>query len=199
MTPRDDPPRSPEEAAAAESRDPSDAAGEGDSGPDRDGESAGPSFPPGPQALDPRVIHVWRGGLALRTLLYAAMALGLDLWLEPPGPTGLATGTVVIVGLLLVVFLPGLRHRHWRYELRERLVVLRHGLLWRTVSLVPHVRIQHVDTQRGPLERGLGLARLVIHTAAIRGGELEIPGLPVEEAERIRDHLARASGIDDAL
>lgn len=188
---------------------PSGTAGPGSEPPDTDAVGLPPvdsrhgdgsdGLPEGPQPLDPRVILVWRVGLALRTLLYAAVALGLDMWLDPPVPRGILAGAVLLVGGILTLLLPPLQHRHWRYELRDRLVVLQHGVLWRTTTMVPHTRIQHVDTQRGPMERWLGLSRLVLHTAAIRGGELEVPGLLADAAEPIRDHLARASGIDDAL
>jgi len=41
----------------------------------------------------------------------------------------------------------------------------------------------------GPLDRRLGLAKVVLHTAAA-ASDAAIPGLPLAEAERLRDRLA---------
>ena len=83
--------------------------------------------------------------------------------------------------------------------LRDEDVLIRQGVFWHTTSLVPHSRIQHVDTLRGPLERWLGLARVVIYTAGTRGARLTIPALAAEEAEALRDRLALLGGRGDAV
>ena len=62
------------------------------------------------------------------------------------------------------------------------------GALFRKVTTVPRWRVQHVDVTQGPLERRLGLARLVIHTAGARSS-VEIAGLAQEDAASIRDGL----------
>jgi hypothetical protein len=49
--------------------------------------------------------------------------------------------------------------------------------------------MQLVDVRRGPLERYLGLATVQLHTAAATT-DATIPGLPPEEAARLRDQLA---------
>jgi membrane protein YdbS with pleckstrin-like domain len=45
-----------------------------------------------------------------------------------------------------------------------------------------------VDISRGPLSRLLGLSDVRVVTAAASTG-MSIPGLPVVEAEELRDHL----------
>jgi len=54
---------------------------------------------------------------------------------------------------------------------------------------VPYGRMQYVDVTAGPLDRRLGLAKVVLHTAAA-ASDAAIPGLPLAEAERLRDRLA---------
>jgi membrane protein YdbS with pleckstrin-like domain len=49
-------------------------------------------------------------------------------------------------------------------------------------------RIQTVDTQRGPVERWFGLARLVVTTASAKGA-LKIPGLDHGVAEDLAEQL----------
>ena len=66
-------------------------------------------------------------------------------------------------------------------------------------TLVPWVRVQHVDTRRGVLEQSFGLATVVVHTAA---GSHTIPLLPQAEAEALRERiagLARADDVDEEL
>ena len=53
----------------------------------------------------------------------------------------------------------------------------------------PITRIQHIELKRGPIERKVGLARLQVFSA---GGEMhtfEIPGLPLETAQQLRQFI----------
>jgi len=63
------------------------------------------------------------------------------------------------------------------------------GILFRRLVLVPYGRMQLVDVRRGPLERYFGLATVQLHTAAATT-DATIPGLPPDEAGRLRDQLA---------
>lgn len=77
----------------------------------------------------------------------------------------------------------------WGYAERERDLLVRHGLLIRRLSIVPYARMQFVDVTAGPLERVFNLATVQLHTAAA-ASDARIPGLPPEEATRLRDRLA---------
>jgi len=56
---------------------------------------------------------------------------------------------------------------------------------------VPYVRVQHIDTNRGPLERFLGLASLRVYTAGSQGADMRIPGLSRERAEEMQEDLKK--------
>ncbi|HEV7195004.1 MAG TPA: PH domain-containing protein [Pedococcus sp.] len=73
-------------------------------------------------------------------------------------------------------------------ELEEELVV-RRGRIFRSLVSVPYGRLQYVDVHSGPLDRLLGIAEVTLHTASpqLSAG---IPGLPVAEAEALRQRLA---------
>ena len=58
-------------------------------------------------------------------------------------------------------------------------------------TIVPFVRVQHVDTQRGPIERAAGLSSVVVYTAGSRGADVTIPGLTPERAEALQEQLRR--------
>ena len=116
------------------------------------------------------------------------------LMLIVPGAlTGLAAFAILTPALLW----PTLRYRCWRWEVEDDRVVIQRGVVWRTRSVIPRVRIQHVDTRSSPLQRWLGLASLVIYTAGTRGADAEIPGLATETAERLREQLAEIEGQDE--
>jgi membrane protein YdbS with pleckstrin-like domain len=100
---------------------------------------------------------------------------------------------VLAVGVVLV---PELRWRRWRYEVRDAEIDLLHGTVRITRTLVPMLRVQHVDTTRGPLEQLLGLATVVIHTAA---GTTTIPALETAEAAQLRDRIAALARTADEL
>ena len=84
----------------------------------------------------------------------------------------------------------------WGYAERDHDLLVRHGLLIRRLSIVPYARMQFVDVTAGPLERAFHLATVQLHTAAA-ASDAQIPGLPPEEAARLRDRLT-ALGEDRA-
>jgi uncharacterized protein len=157
--------------------------------------------PDGPahRSLHPRAITLWRlRALAAGALLVAGM-VAAELLLDLPAPTGLATSLAAVAVAAYTLLVPPARYRAWRMTLRPDDLVLHRGILFRTTTIVPHARIQHVDTQHGPLDRVLGLADLVVFTAGSRGAILTVPALALAEAERLRDSLAELSGTGDAV
>ena len=77
----------------------------------------------------------------------------------------------------------------WGYAERADDLLIRRGLMFRELVVVPYGRMQFVDVQAGPLERAFGLAQVQLHTASA-GTDARIPGLSAAEAARLRDRLA---------
>jgi len=78
-------------------------------------------------------------------------------------------------------------------------LLVRKGILFRSLTVVPYGRMQFVDVNAGPLDRRCGVAEVRLHTAAAQT-DATIPGLPPEEAARLRDRLtargeARLAGL----
>ena len=94
---------------------------------------------------------------------------------------------VVLMYFLFVYLLPTLRWKWWRYEVREEEIEIQNGLFVIKRTLVPMVRVQHVDTKQGPLLRRSQLASVEISTAATTH---EIPALDSGEAEELRRFIA---------
>jgi len=94
---------------------------------------------------------------------------------------------VLIIALIVAAFTPR-RVRAIGYRLRDDDLVVRRGIMFQRFAAVPYGRMQLVDINRGPLARALGLAELKLVTAAA-ASNITIPGLPMADAEQLRDRL----------
>ena len=126
--------------------------------------------------------------LGLTSLLLLAI-LGVSGALLWGGPGGLGISWFVERG----------RYRSWGYLERDEDLVVRRGLLFRRLTVVPFGRMQFVDVTAGPVDRIFDLATVQLHTAAA-ATDARIPGLRSADAAQLRDRLAtlgeaRASGL----
>jgi membrane protein YdbS with pleckstrin-like domain len=129
---------------------------------------------------------------SLRALIFAAVlagiAYGATLLLDLSDVVLLIVGAFTFVGILGVVYAFAL-YRRWRFDLEADALYLVRGVVTHVETAVPYVRVQHVDTQRTPLDRLLGISRVVVYTAGSRGADVTIPGLTVERARALRNEL----------
>lgn len=102
------------------------------------------------------------------------------------------------IGVALLVWLPRLAYRCWTYTVDDRALVLHHGVVFRSESAIPYFRVQHVDIERGPLERTWGLSRLVVRTASATT-DATIPGLSEHDAADLRRLILERAGRGDAV
>lgn len=75
------------------------------------------------------------------------------------------------------------------YALREKDIVFRRGIIATNVTIVPLNRIQHVALHEGVFSRMYDLSEIQIYTAGGSGSDLRVPGLPKDEAEKIKTFL----------
>lgn len=110
----------------------------------------------------------------------------------------LALGAAAAVaGSLCGAWIGFVRHRRIRWRLDAQGLDVFRGRLWQSETHVPISRVQHLDLRRGPLERAVRLATLVVHTAGTRHTAVAVPGLDQADAERLRERLARQLDHDD--
>lgn len=144
--------------------------------------------------LDP----AYRSYLRARALIRAAALLLAAVVAEAfsPWPTGTALIPALLIGAVMVVILPQRRFARWHYALGDDRLRVQHGAIFRTDTMVPLGRVQHVDIDQGPLMRHWDLSALSLHTAGSHGETVTIPGLRRADAEaireRIRDHIRQA-------
>ncbi|HUR75482.1 MAG TPA: PH domain-containing protein [Sporichthya sp.] len=132
------------------------------------------------------------GVLAVAELLVLGSAVLVAL-LDAAGPgavtAGISTGVLLALGALGWRLI-GRNYEAWGYAERDEDLLVVRGWLFRRMVVVPYGRMQFVDVSAGPLERRFGLATVQLHTAAA-ASDARIPGLPPDEAHRLRDTLAR--------
>lgn len=75
------------------------------------------------------------------------------------------------------------------WVLRAHDLIYRYGVIWRHEVIVPFVRIQHVETLSGPIERAFGLCRLRLFTSGGSGGDLDVLGLSSSLAESVKKQV----------
>ena len=106
--------------------------------------------------------------------------------------TNLPVGAALVVAALLVAGLGlayvGRRFRSWGYLERVEDLLVRRGVMFERLSVVPYGRMQTVEVTAGPLERSLGLATVQLHTASA-ASDARIPGLDRATAADLRDRL----------
>ncbi|RUR03670.1 hypothetical protein ELQ94_02995 [Labedella endophytica] len=136
--------------------------------------------------VSPRAITIELVGDAIGTVVVVAIAVVVWLLIDHPWPL-IAGGAIVLATVITAAFVPR-RIRSIGYLLREDDLLFRRGIMWQRFVAVPYGRMQLVDINRGPLARAFGLAELKFVTASPAAG-ITIPGLPLEEAEGLRDHL----------
>ncbi|MGO9560919.1 MAG: PH domain-containing protein [Acidimicrobiales bacterium] len=150
-------------------------------------------FGPSARLLTMRRVELLVGAVLVAVVVFGALAAsGLII----VGGVGVAA---VIVLTLLADRLLGRRYRSWGYCERSSDLLVRRGVMFQRLTVVPYGRMQLVDVTAGAIERAFGLQTVALHTAAA-ATDARIPGLHPDEATRLRDRLAalgetQAAGI----
>jgi membrane protein YdbS with pleckstrin-like domain len=136
--------------------------------------------------VSPKYVLVDVVGALLFAIVLVAVT-SIPAWISGIAFLWLIPGVIAIVMILVIAFIPR-RVRSIGYQLRADDLLFRRGLLFQRFVSVPYGRMQLVDINRGPVSRALGLADLHFVTAAASSG-VAIPGLPLDDAEELRDRL----------
>jgi uncharacterized protein len=143
--------------------------------------------------LHPNYVKSLRIACLIGVLPLVIAALVLELGGSLPRGSFLAP--VLLLSIWIIVRAPLRRYRARGYDMgADRLRVVR-GLIFHSDTVVPFGRVQHIDVHQGPIERGYGLATLVLHTAGNHNASVSLPGLGHADAlamrEEIRAHVKR--------
>lgn len=151
---------------------------------------------PPARRISRRGLKVWRmtGGLFSFVLWLVVFGIGFTghYFGWPTLYTVVAALLVLIATALNVWIIPAIRWRRWRYEVNEHELELQYGVFFIHRTLVPMVRVQHVDTSQGPLLKRYQLATVSVSTAATVH---EIPAVDVHEAEKLRRSISALARV----
>ncbi|MBW3111300.1 MULTISPECIES: PH domain-containing protein [Bacillaceae] len=146
--------------------------------------------------ISPKALKVWRIYGVLESLVVALLAAGaivLTYLFDWPGWVTVIAGSVFILFTYVFVYLlPMIKWKRWRYEVREQEIELQRGIFIVKRTLVPMVRVQHVDTVQGPILKKYGLSTITISSAATVH---EIPALNMEEADELRNSISQLARV----
>lgn len=140
------------------------------------------------------------GELVKVRLLLTAIWVGLPLVAAVvvavllQGETGWWIWLPALALLLLGAWLVWLVPRQVRaigWCLTQEELLIRKGIMFRSLVVVPYGRLQYCDVNAGPLDRAFGIAKVELHTASA-DSDAVLPGLPTSEAARLRDRLSEA-------
>lgn len=137
-------------------------------------------------AVEPAYRNVIRARTAISWVPLVIAALVLDRALEGT-LRGLLATAVPLFALIAVVIAPPRIWRRLGYRLTPSLLQVVRGWLFHVDTVVPFVRVQHIDVTRGPLDKAFGTASLIVHTAGTHNSIVRLPGLAPERAAEIRD------------
>ncbi|GEL05828.1 PH domain-containing protein [Rummeliibacillus stabekisii] len=146
--------------------------------------------------LSKKGLTVWRIHAAIESLsvlVIALIACALTYYFEGPyWIYAVSIAVVIIYSFLNMYLFPNIRWDHWRYEVREQEIEIQHGLFIVKRTLIPMVRVQHVDSSQGPILKHYHLASISISTAATIH---TIPALTVEEADGLRASISELARV----
>lgn len=120
--------------------------------------------------------------------------VSVPLWFALSGSLGdwaWLTWIPAVIGVCLTAWIwwwAPRNRRSWGYVEAEDDFIVRGGIMFRRLVTVPYGRMQFVDVQSGPVARAFGFATVTLHTASTSTAA-EIPGVPLDEATRLRNRL----------
>ncbi|HJL05550.1 MAG TPA: PH domain-containing protein [Polyangiaceae bacterium LLY-WYZ-15_(1-7)] len=152
------------------------------------------------EQLDEKVVWYWRAAAVPRVLaLLVPVSIGLiaSFGRERTATALWVVGLVGAAGLawaLGTIVFARLRFRRFAFRLAGGVLHVRRGVFVHREKIIPVDRMQHLDVDRGPVERAFGLARLSVFTAGGRGATFQLPGLPPERAYALRQRILATRG-----
>ena len=145
--------------------------------------------------LHPDFVKVTRIGWAVGAMPLIIGALALEV--AGLLPRGVFLVPVLALAAYMILAVPLRRYHARGYRLDDDRLRGVRGILFRSDTVVPFGRVQHIDVQQGPIERIYKLGTLVLHTAGNHNASVSLPGLAHADAlamrESIRAHVRRES------
>ena len=155
-----------------------------------------------PDALTPAGVDFCHVSKSLATVRLIAAVLSLGIPAAAFAVLGVifspwfyvGAGVAVLIFLWLLWLIPR-QVRAIQFATTETDFLVRRGIMFRRLDIVPYGRIQYVGVHEGPIARKLGVAAIQLHTAAA-DTDASLDGLPASQAAELRDLLV-ANGVSN--
>lgn len=142
------------------------------------------------QPVEPSYRNALRARAAIFWLpLFAAALVVNSTLLGETAFSGFLPAIIGLVGLSGILIAPDRIYRRLGYAMDERLLRTVRGWMFHIDTVVPFVRVQHIDVTRGPFDKLFGTASLVVHTAGTHNSIVTLPGLSPQRAAEIREAI----------
>ncbi|WP_072688011.1 PH domain-containing protein [Rhodococcus marinonascens] len=152
---------------------------------------AEPAWRPSPKAK-----QLWAINAALMWLpVFAAQALALIFHWWPTWIHVTVLALTLVSAAVHITVVPLWRYRVHRWEISNTAVYTRTGWFTQERRIAPISRVQTVDTERGPIDRMLGLATVTVTTAS-SAGAVTISALDQDTADHTVARLTEIAGTN---
>lgn len=149
--------------------------------------------------IDKDAVKVWKIHAALGEILWWVIMISLTIVTVmfdlPEWMLWIGWPLLLLYSYINIFLLPVWRWKRWRYQVYEQEIDLQRGIFIMKRTLIPMIRVQHVDTKQGPILKKFGLSTVTISTAATIH---EIPALPEEEGSELRDRISTLARVDES-
>lgn len=141
-------------------------------------------------AVEPGYKNVLRVRIAMTWLIVLAIMFVINaVLLTDTRFAGALPAAAAAVALSSLTVAPKRIYDRLRYRLSEAVLQVMRGWLFHRDTVVPLVRVQHIDVMRGPLDKMFGTASLIVHTAGTHNSIVTLPGLAPDRASEMRDAI----------
>lgn len=140
------------------------------------------------QAVSPRLASVRRILITAWAAVLVVIGVVLLLVLPDLRWIGALVAVLAVAGAAWGWLWAGRNQRSWGYAENGDDLLVTSGVMFKRLVAIPYGRMQFVDVQAGPIARAFGIAKVTLHTASTETAA-DIPGLPADEATRLRNRL----------
>ncbi|MEG0641183.1 MAG: PH domain-containing protein [Clostridium sp.] len=143
-------------------------------------------------------ISVWKVTSIIGIVIWSFISIGIFMGLNHFTPLSMKI-ILLICGLPLLgilysiirlVKLSVMIYESWSYSIKEDMVILYSGIIFKQTKYIPMSRVQHIHTNQGPILKRYNLREVTISTA---GGSHEIPCLEDEVAINLQETIANSA------
>lgn len=149
--------------------------------------------------VDPKYLKVLYINRSITGLVIGLVLLAffLPLRQEFPGWAGWVLAGLFVVLMTFSLVIARISFPKRGYLIREKDIAYQRGLIRYKLTSIPFNRIQHVELIQSLIAKRMDLAKIKVYTAGSVADDLEIPGLPLEVATRIREFLTGKISPDE--